>query len=352
MKVIIVDELHDIKKSGVYYSTEALKKVFQENDIECQIVGMRKRGRLFNKFVCLPFFRELFILPLWNKHLSIRLSSLSSNDVVFYQCSTSLLLLKKTRFKKVVYTRALLSRQLATYKSLKMAFTQKLVVYALYKPVSLWERRSFGHADRIVASKELFRDYLNKTMHIPLSRIVVIPQMIDIVPAKNTTHKKEYDLLYIGRLSIPKNWPLVEELALQSTYKIAAATPELNDTTNVTKNIKVFHQLDQHALNELINSSKIFIMPSHNETGPRVTLEAMAQGLPVVTSIDGGGGFVDDGVNGFIIEDGKIETYITKIDLLLNDPALMSKMSKINKPVAARYSTQKLGKKYVQAMLF
>lgn len=73
------------------------------------------------------------------------------------------------------------------------------------------------------------------------------------------------------------------------------------------------------------SSARIFVNPSYNEGGPRVVLEAMACGLPVITTnvglmLD----IIQDGENGLFI-DWAAEDMAEKISKLLKDKELQNK---------------------------
>jgi glycosyltransferase involved in cell wall biosynthesis len=352
-KIVIIDELHDIKRSGVFYSTEALKDMFRDNDIECSIIGIKKRGRIFNTIICIPFFRECVLFPLWNLFTVKKIEKLGY-DVAFYQCSTALLLVRKSQFKRVLYTRALLARRLSIYAKIKLPARQKIIIQLLRPLVYFTEKWSFRHADRIVASKAHFSQYLQDAFSIDKDRFAVVPQMIDIAAPKSQNQpSKRYDLLFIGRLTPPKNWQQVLNIAEKSSYKIAAATPEISNHEDIPKNIDVYTRVPYHELGKLIESSRIFIMPSYNEEGPRVTLEAMAFGLPIVASIEGSGGFVEEKINGLVVGSDDVSDYMRAIDKLIHlEPEQREAMRKKNMKKALQYTPDHLGPKYIQALTF
>lgn len=79
-------------------------------------------------------------------------------------------------------------------------------------------------------------------------------------------------------------------------------------------------------------SSDIFLLPSFNEGLPVSVLEAMAAGLPVVsTQIGGIPDAIEDGVNGFLIEPGDILAITEKVLYLLRNPDILKEMGTKNK---------------------
>ena len=76
-----------------------------------------------------------------------------------------------------------------------------------------------------------------------------------------------------------------------------------------------------------INALDIFVMPSEKEGLPRVILEAMLMGKPVIASdITGPSELVVDGETGFLVPVGKTETIAGAILRLIENPILRERM--------------------------
>src|SRR5690606_1276464 len=78
---------------------------------------------------------------------------------------------------------------------------------------------------------------------------------------------------------------------------------------------------------ELLRAS-LYVLPSYAEGLPMGILEAMAAGLPTVsTTIGGIPDAVDEGVEGFLIRPGDVDALAERIVRLLQDPALRAQMA-------------------------
>lgn len=76
---------------------------------------------------------------------------------------------------------------------------------------------------------------------------------------------------------------------------------------------------------EHLGRSDVFVLPSFAEGVPVVLMEAMATGLPVVTTHVGGmTELIDDGVSGYLVRPGDVEQLTGRIAGLLADPDLRS----------------------------
>jgi len=78
-----------------------------------------------------------------------------------------------------------------------------------------------------------------------------------------------------------------------------------------------------------MSNADIFVLSSHREGISNAVLEAMASGLPIVTT-DAGGmqEAVRNGVDGFVVPVRDIDALVDRIQRLLEDPALRHRMGK------------------------
>jgi glycosyltransferase involved in cell wall biosynthesis len=76
----------------------------------------------------------------------------------------------------------------------------------------------------------------------------------------------------------------------------------------------------------------IFVLPSLSDLFPRAILEAMAQGLPVVsTKVDGAREMVVDGETGLLVAPGDAPALADALIRLLDDPALARRMGEMGR---------------------
>lgn len=82
------------------------------------------------------------------------------------------------------------------------------------------------------------------------------------------------------------------------------------------------------AVSEYLNAADVFVLPSHREGVPVAILEAMACGLPVVsTSVGGIPEVVMDSVTGYLVEVGDLSALSAKLEQLINEPELRRRMA-------------------------
>ena len=92
-------------------------------------------------------------------------------------------------------------------------------------------------------------------------------------------------------------------------------------------------------------ASDIFVLPSLSEGFPLTILEAMASGLPIVTTrVRGLPEIVKDAENGFLVEPKNPGQLADKILLILGDDGLREKIARNNSQRAKQYSWQTVAK--------
>lgn len=90
---------------------------------------------------------------------------------------------------------------------------------------------------------------------------------------------------------------------------------------------------------EILKRSDCFIFPSNREGLPRAIMEAMAEGLPVITANTRGCiDLIDNNKGGYIIENLNVESYCEAITTLKKDKTLRKKMAKYNIEKVRDYS--------------
>ena len=164
--------------------------------------------------------------------------------------------------------------------------------------------------------------------------VIVIPNSIELRHQKNDRHYKLCNTVgMIGRLIFQKNPLMFVNIALE----IHAKYPQMKffllgeGYLDFLKK-EVFYLIKKNKAEEFIkilkwgkydieqfyNEIEIFILTSRFEGLPFALLEAMERGIPcVATSVDGNKDVIDNGINGFLVEDNSMSDMIEKLSLLI-----------------------------------
>jgi glycosyltransferase involved in cell wall biosynthesis len=102
-------------------------------------------------------------------------------------------------------------------------------------------------------------------------------------------------------------------------------------------------ELSQPLLQEYMQECSMLVLPSLSEGLPRVLLEAMACGKPVIGAAVGGiPGLIEDGVNGFLVPPDDVQSLAECIKKLLADERLARSLGERGRDFVARtFSTER-----------
>ena len=142
-------------------------------------------------------------------------------------------------------------------------------------------------------------------------------------------------LLFVGRLAGVKGVPLL----LEALAALAPAHPALRlrligdgpdraalearaIRLGLADRVEFLGYRSQSEVADALAGAQIFVLPSFAEGVPVVLMEAMAAGLPVVTTqIAGIPELVDSGISGLLVPPGEAAPLARALDTLLTDPA-------------------------------
>ena len=113
--------------------------------------------------------------------------------------------------------------------------------------------------------------------------------------------------------------------------------------------------VDREKLPEIYNKADFFVMPSRDEGMPNAIGEAMASGLPVITTdIPGCMALVKDGENGFIVPRGKngdpdVKKLAKAFTTIIHDPGLRSRMGLKSGELSEKFSWTITAEKFLES---
>lgn len=169
-----------------------------------------------------------------------------------------------------------------------------------------------------------------------------------------------YDVSFCGRLVANKGLSeLIDAIALvpEARLLIVGDGPERQAMENKARALNINNRVTflgwlptQEAVSGAIQTARMFVMSSKSEGGPRIALEAMACGLPVVvTPVGVMPEVVQDGING-MFTDGSSADLAEKIRLLIADEALRDRLGKEASKILDRFERKALIKEYADSL--
>jgi len=224
----------------------------------------------------------------------------------------------------------------------KFALLDKLIFKRLSKKIWKEAYKVIANSNDLIYEAKKTKEDCN---------FAVIPNGIDTkfykkINIKRNKYKNNLILLYVGRLSKVKGLDYLLkaisnldslELWLVGDGDQKNHLEELSNKLKIRQKVKFLGIKDKKELLQIYNTSDIFILPSLNEGMSNSILEAMACGLPIITTDTGGSKELIKG-NGFIISKASPEALRQAINKFLINPNLIKSMSNISRLLAERMS--------------
>ena len=172
----------------------------------------------------------------------------------------------------------------------------------------------------------------------------------------------KFRIIYTGTISVRKGiiylLEAFNQLDLENSELMLIGNIEKDLTSRLNKYKKnkkiVFKKsMKQNDLKKYYNISDVFVLNSIEDGFGMVILQAMACGLPVITSQNTGGSeIIEDDKNGYIIPIRSTEILKKKISFLYNNPKRCFEMGMIAKEkVNSKYSWESYGKRQIDLYL-
>jgi len=164
-------------------------------------------------------------------------------------------------------------------------------------------------------------------------------------PTPRACYGPRFTILTVARLVHKKNLGLVLDIAAglpEADFLVVGDGPEMpvlreRVAQERIENVRLLGRKSPIEIREFMDVSHCFLLTSQEEGTPTALLEAMAAGLPVVTSPAGGvAAIVQDSVNGHVVMEYAPEAYRGAIRQLF-DKDLRSIISRNNAAAALKY---------------
>ncbi len=157
-------------------------------------------------------------------------------------------------------------------------------------------------------------------------------------PAKRGRRDGPFTIGYVGRLSPEKNVRMLTKLQRPDVQFLIVGQGSQREWLEANlANAEFTGVLGGEALARAYADMDVFAFPSETDTFGNVVLEALASGVPVITTAGGGPKFlIRDGVTGFVAQDDA--GFVSAIDCLIADRERQSAMSRAAREYAENIS--------------
>ncbi|MDF1616147.1 glycosyltransferase [Petrocella sp. FN5] len=223
----------------------------------------------------------------------------------------------------------------------------------------LYMLASFKFKHIIGVSKSVVNDF--KFSRLIRDKCSVLYNVISkdrvIKGVKNDSIEYDFDFVYLGRLSEPKNPSRIARIASKVLVKVKYAKFGIIGEGNMVEEMKEIFIKNQvidrveflgFMANpyKVLSQSNVMIMCSRYEGTPMAALEALSLGIPIVsTSTDGLVELIDDDINGYISDDD--DDFANKVSSIIIQKKLFERLSAGAKEKSIDYTDMKKYKEKV-----
>ncbi|MBZ0326617.1 MAG: N-acetyl-alpha-D-glucosaminyl L-malate synthase BshA [Altibacter sp.] len=230
--------------------------------------------------------------------------------------------------------------------------------HPFYKPAVTF---SINESDAVTSVSASLKEDTLRLFNIT-KEIDVVPNFIDVAKHAHTytdcqrdlmAEKHERIITHISNLRPVKRVTDVIEIfdriqkEIPSKLIIVGEGPEkeLGEALCIKKGIqhKVMFLGNSSEIDKILCFSDLFLLPSEKESFGLAALEAMASGVPVISSNTGGLAEVNvDGVSGFLSDVGDVDTMAKQALHILRDDAVLLKFKQQAKEASKKFDTENI----------
>lgn len=214
-------------------------------------------------------------------------------------------------------------------------------------------------ADRIIVGSNFVRQSFID-LGYDGSRVVVTPYGVDterFTPSGQPRRDGVFRVLFVGQINQRKGVSYL----FRGYELFRRADSELHVVGSYSQGHEVYSRyqglyrytahVPQQELPRLLREADVFVFPSLIEGMPLVVLEAMACGIPVITTPHGPGDILRDGIDGFFVPIRDPEAIAARLEQLYRDPSLREQMGRNAREQALRHTWQAYAQRAVDAVL-
>lgn len=218
------------------------------------------------------------------------------------------------------------------------------------------ERAEWQLADCIVCPSEFVRDHVVKEGG-PAERCVVVPYGVDAEerfgPAGRTPGPLR--VLTVGEVGLRKGSPYVLQAAerLGAGARIRMVGPDRLPPPlrrRMGRSVELRGIVPRREIDAEYHWADVFLLPSLCEGSATVVYEALAAGLPVITTYSTGS-VVRDGVEGLVVPERDPQAIVEAIRHLGENEALRAQLSENARRTAREHTVEKYGRRLLDVLV-
>jgi glycosyltransferase involved in cell wall biosynthesis len=261
-----------------------------------------------------------------------------------------------------------LEQFIAPRKILAQLMWEEIRRWPGWEPASPWakpslaslqlEEQEYYLSDAIICPSEFVAQSL-RLLGTPADKIHLVPYGVEasrfFCDRQPWTGQRPLRLLFLGGVDLRKGIPyLYQALERLKTTQVSlrlvgSVVIEEPYRSLLAKRGELVGLVPRTEVQRHYAWADVFVFPSLCEGSATVTYEALAAGLPVITTSNAGS-VVRDGLEGFVVPIRNPEALAAKIDSLASDPKLVAEISGNARKRAQEFSWQRYGDRLIKTL--
>jgi glycosyltransferase involved in cell wall biosynthesis len=212
---------------------------------------------------------------------------------------------------------------------------------------------------RLATNIIVFSSFTKRTLvlnGVDAEKIIINPLGVNLQlfhPPSTPRKYKVIRFLFLGSISLQKGAPLLLEawkkLALDRAELWIVGSPPKHVQLSIHSlcNVKITGRVPNTQLPKLLRRCDVLVLPSYAEGFGLVLLEALASGLPIITTdVTAAPDLIQDGIEGQVITYGNLDALCKAIISFIDVPDRLAKMSAAARVCAEKYSWDNYGDRW------
>jgi len=331
-RVVILGD--SLTQSGGIATLQNLMIKYAPPDIEIQHIATRDEGSIFYRGIV---FGKALGLLVWR--LLIR-----ETDLVHIHIADGGSILRKSIIAVIAFL----------FHKPVLLQAHGAVFHINYSGLPKYAQQSiswiFRQCHGLIALTSFWKDFYVSNLGLDTKRVFVLLNPTEIPnQLPNRINSLKVKLVFLGRIgqrkgtfdlinafaSLPANLINCSELIIAGDGEIEQGQ-RLVESFNLTEKIKFLGLINAQQRDLLLATADIYVLPTYNEGLPLALLEAMAWGLPVITTpVSGIPDVVTSGKNGLLVTPGNIQQLSETIQLLIEDEDLRHSLGRVARETVA-----------------
>lgn len=173
----------------------------------------------------------------------------------------------------------------------------------------------------------------------------IVPYAVEDSWLRLTNHPTKGRVLFVGTAELRKGIHILGMAAQKLShrnyeFRVAGGVSNVARQHRLTQRLNFLGRVPRSDIQQEYAQADIFVLPSLAEGSAEVTYEALAVGLPVITT-ESAGSVVRDEIEGFIVTERDAEALANRIEELIENRELRDRMAAAARERAKNYTWDK-----------